>query len=1635
MAYSNFIKFFNTAGEDCNFVSESSNFGLQYTGRIFFPRVSTNLIESSQLYILEEVSAFFKDPQLRKLQGTVEVTGGSPHVIGIDTNFTTSLVGHIGGTSGDAIRIKDTNYIVDTVTDDTNLQLLVGATQTVTTDNFYLLDYSWYNRLIQSIDVDTESVVAEFSAESGPFFFYNINYDNDIPIIEKSRTFSFDIAPGSTTQDPRTGRMIVDQNSNDITPISVNFGFSSPDEGIFDEIVTFYLAKSKQFDIASILSQNSDGTWTIDISYIGYIPEFSAIDKLYLARNYNGGYQYFELKLIEAEEINNLTRVIVKEISTALISTIAPSNIGDFKLKLKWKEPLLFLGLYGEAEGEDERFRLTLENFGRKIDEENEYIFRESDINEDLTDYSLLNRKRKEMLLEGDKIFPYMGSYKALINVLNLFGYYDVEIKEYFLNVDDTSPDRGKFLQVPIAKSSEQKKIIKRVWDLLPSKIYKKTSLFGLYYKLNKESGEYDEFGLPLVVEDYQFTPEEVLIKLFGLKELLKKEYLPLNARIYDITGEGLYFERYNFETWSDTVDVRVIDIGKRPVIETFPSDESFIRDVRRIDGFYVDKFKKLGYSGFLGEAATAPNIRVYDGTLAEFIEYLSTTGATGPLGATQNMGYIESKYIQMFNLQDYNLNSISELYKFYVGSFDNYNLGKWDRRDPSWDTMPPGIYNSNFNVDASYYKPLPDDPDGKFPSGAPVLIETLFELTWDECDFSWDQCSTLTTFLANYVVVGSTATVTDLYTTIEKRGFANGDLVSIENSEFSGTYSISNVSGNSFDIVISLDPKFKTGKLTYSIPLSQISTTINHLSWDTIGRGEYLDMRILVEKYGDTSYVYDTGRKPIDEFAVQYLDAVTGLTYSRILDAVLLPYQGTYDVSVYIFDSTNNFTMEYKKYKAVTPNAEITASFQKQEIFDSWDEMNMTWDKASFDWYYPARAMSTWDEADLNWDSLEAYAYRNQTLKDNKVLVDILEINRDLESVKIQGLYTDSPLTAPGNYLYFERKATKLELDSYELVSGSISLTGTNRFYFNYSGDAIQMYSRLLIKKFNVPYYQLTASDFFYADVVSINGSTITLEGPAFYVNAFSLYWASNSVYVDGGVYAGTYAIEILSVKADGTDTVFFLNDSNKELYKLDGYFQPYLTTYDVDYAEAHIGKNANSFDNLSDVKWDDLSEKSWWSEERHAATNSGFLITEVAANGTIKIGDHEKFFFSGDGALNAPEVNALSFACLELNGSKNEGIAKFEYELYPSWQLNLISPDGDDLYTKYNVPPGSTSIELSHLGGTVSVPMNLRITAKLNLSVSGGTVSASIAESGCGYDRPPVVVVDAPVGGTAAVIETIIDQYGRVSGIVVVDGGSGYSTVPSYEMEAPRNAEDWMTNMIWTGNEWHKVVGFDQNILFLENPTVAPIKDFYVICVPYKYHQQIFKLSPKLLKNFYFFILAKCKAPALMGLEEVIFDKGVEGEWLAHPTRTYSHPLKNTLLFLMDGRDLRMDAQYQYWNRNRRDFPVAGENADTSRALYAGAYYEPFAWSDAVITPYSFEIKRSTSVVFHDDATKLPKKTSRSWKIVNDETGEIEVEALSDKLMWNFSKKGKFSVSLDVSDRFGNVSNGTKKSFVIVK
>ena len=57
-----------------------------------------------------------------------------------------------------------------------------------------------------------------------------------------------------------------------------------------------------------------------------------------------------------------------------------------------------------------------------------------SDIEDNAIDYTLFNRKRKEMLTTFREIYDYIGSYKSLINAINYFGYNDLQLYEYYKN-------------------------------------------------------------------------------------------------------------------------------------------------------------------------------------------------------------------------------------------------------------------------------------------------------------------------------------------------------------------------------------------------------------------------------------------------------------------------------------------------------------------------------------------------------------------------------------------------------------------------------------------------------------------------------------------------------------------------------------------------------------------------------------------------------------------------------------------------------------------------------------------------------------------------------------------------------------------------------------------------------------------------------------------------------------------------------------------------------------------------------------------------------------------------------------------------------------------------------------------------
>jgi len=270
----------------------------------------------------------------------------------------------------------------------------------------------------------------------------------------------------------------------------------------------------------------------------------------------------------------------------------------------------IFVGLYeGETIPEDERLGALLENFGRDVDMNEELIMRDSDVNEDKVDYQILNAKRKEMLIEGDNIWPYVGSYKGLVNVVNWFGYYDIRIKEYWLNVSVNDEYYGKYKQIQIPFQLAEKGIHPESISLVPSNHYKKTNLFGLFYDIVKDSGSFDEYGIPITEDAFAFTNEEVLIKLFALKNYLKNKFLPLNSRIIDITGEGVYYERYGVNSWSDRSVYLNIETSRD--VDFLSNSPVNVTDVRYFD---------------VNHGMTSPDVNT---TIQDYNNHFKVNGAT----------------------------------------------------------------------------------------------------------------------------------------------------------------------------------------------------------------------------------------------------------------------------------------------------------------------------------------------------------------------------------------------------------------------------------------------------------------------------------------------------------------------------------------------------------------------------------------------------------------------------------------------------------------------------------------------------------------------------------------------------------------------------------------------------------------------------------------------------------------------------------------------------------------------------------------------------------------------------------------------------------------------------------------------
>lgn len=232
---------------------------------------------------------------------------------------------------------------------------------------------------------------------------------------------------------------------------------------------------------------------------------------------------------------------------------------------------------HAEIEGQDERMDAAQARLSRQIPESLEYIFRDSDVNEDLPNHKLLNRKKKQFASQHPHIIPYISSIRGLLSFIRYFGYYDVRVKEHWKNVETGE------LQARELVLEQDISALDRA-DNIPAYPFVRIPELGLYYDIvrPRTDRQLDNDGLPLTEKAFAYSIDEILIKLFGLKKYLEEEDITGIARIVDIVGEYDLFERTDINVWNEKTLALLQDYALQP---SFTVDKNFdyLEDLRAI--------------------------------------------------------------------------------------------------------------------------------------------------------------------------------------------------------------------------------------------------------------------------------------------------------------------------------------------------------------------------------------------------------------------------------------------------------------------------------------------------------------------------------------------------------------------------------------------------------------------------------------------------------------------------------------------------------------------------------------------------------------------------------------------------------------------------------------------------------------------------------------------------------------------------------------------------------------------------------------------------------------------------------------------------------------------------------------------
>lgn len=1070
---------------------------------------------------------------------------------------------------------------------------------------------------------------------------------------------------------------------------------------------------------------------------------------------------YYQDGYIITPEASTPSRAL--QVNIALNSSDIAAEIYERKLIIEdltsgTPEKVVEIQFYGQIIGEDERLNVLTQNLGRAFFGSDSVLLRNHDPNEIFPNFVEINEKRKELMIAGEDIFPYIGSYKGLIGALKFFGYQDLRIKEYWLNLNYNkislqplqenqafldnylntafpnqqtaiadvldNENTGKYrLEQTYGPNSDGVYVldISSENTLVPSRTYKKTALFGLYYDIVNTTDQTDPFGYPVIQETFLFTQEEVLLKLFALKERLKQSYLPLNARIVDITGEGVYYNVYNTKEWTDFLDRSDVESGNNITFITNP-DFGFIEDLRAF-GVRQDPVSIQAPMNYFNVIDIDVTVVGPSGNVFRFAE------APGSL-TTLFTASGDNPTIELSRGKQYNFNLVTPGYDLYLTT--QSGLSQIDPLGVTNNGASGGIVVLEVNPQEQsqiyYYSSI---NTAQLNGAANIINSPVSDLgnivpaLFNNQQFSKNENASLLDAISNFYTLKENGLLISL-------GDGLQDPVAFLNPTTLQPYV--NPVGMPLILELVLDRWVwaDMGQNWNALALPSFSSQQAALTWNTIDFSAYNEIEWVIEKsQTQVGSGYSFSKRG---FAVDFYKL-----------AHFLPFVGEYTVSCYLYDSFNFVNRKILQRAIEVSPKQITIDawtrYRENERY-IWEQTIKSWDAYQSIWEYPAEG-KTFNELakEIPKEILDFAVYGNNSLEGQnlQVLADApnvgasgnIVLNQNIINVtKAYSLFVSG--SQYGNLIVFTDVAHGYTPGSQVFLSGMLPELNTSwEITFPQGATGFSFVVPFVlgltagVGATSGPGSIAGATAFFllpsyYPDQkvtgggsisVSVNGREIgaTSSGSNLQATVNSIVQEINSFVTQPDYFAQSFAPDAvpatLNVTADTStgnigngNTLTAVVSGSLEIISTDptlaggitgstSYvnWSPISGDFPVEALEYFGTKNLN-WDIFSETIWDETYAHGWYDFEYQSGWLGGFEIHSSKVGDNIKVSTGNETFpfptgvtFAATGGITGPSgYITLGAVADQLNSSSDTHITNFYYRVQPPYASTLLTTNG---------------------------------------------------------------------------------------------------------------------------------------------------------------------------------------------------------------------------------------------------------------------------------------------------------------------------------------------------------------------